>query len=107
MNEYRCKGCLVDSTHGKLQKKKEVLLEFIFADNSLCLTVSAQDVNIVAYTISRESIGSFVAMNDLLWITFKTKNQIKISALPIQKIEQLRAIIDALHRGDSDGKVSH
>jgi hypothetical protein len=105
MNEYKCKGCLIDSTHGKLQKKKEVLLEFIFAENSLCLTVSAQNVNIMAYTLSNESIASVIAATDLLVIIFKAKKQIKISAMGMNKLQELKTILDALVNDDLNGKI--
>ena len=104
MNEHRCKGCLIDSTHGKLQKKKEALLEFIFAENSLCLTVSAQNVNIMAYTLSHETLASVVSNNDLLVINFKAKKQIKISAMAKTKLVEFKALLDALLTDDSDGK---
>lgn len=104
MTEYKCKACLIDSSNSKLQKKKEVLLEFIFAEQSLCLTVSAQNVNIVAYTISRESMTSIVATNDLLAINFKTRNQIKISSLTKDKIQQLKHLLDALLVDDFESK---
>lgn len=104
MTEYKCKACLIDSSNSKLQKKKEVLLEFIFAEQSLCLTVSAQNVNIVAYTISRESMTSIVATNDLLAINFKTRNQIKISALTKEKIQQFKNLLDALLIDDFESK---
>lgn len=106
MNEYKCKGCLIDSTHGKLQKKKEVLLEFIFAENSLCLTVSAQNVNVMAYTLSQESIASVIAATDLLVIIFKAKKQIKISAMGTNKLHELKIILDALVMDDLDGKTN-
>ena len=107
MNEHRCKGCLIDSTHGKLQKKKEALLEFIFADNSLCLTVSAQNVNIMAYTLSRETLASIISNNDLLVINFKAKKQIKISAMTKTKLLEFKSLLDALITGDADGERIH
>ena len=106
MNEHKCKGCLIDSTHGKLQKKKEVLLEFIFADHSLCLTVSFQNVNIMAYTISRETMISIVASNDLLAINLKGKQQIKISAIPKNRMNELKILLDALLNNDLQSENS-
>lgn len=103
MNEHKCKGCLIDSTHGKLQKKKDALLEFIFAEHSLCLTVSAQNVNIMAYTLSKETIASVIHNNELLVINFKQKNQIKISAIGKNKLIELKNILDALLNDDIDG----
>ncbi|CAF4109770.1 unnamed protein product [Rotaria sp. Silwood2] len=96
MHEHKCKGCLIDSTHGKLQKKKEVLLEFIFAENSLCLTVSAQNVNIIAYTLSKDTILKVILANELLAINLKTKNQIKISAIGKNRLSELELILDCL-----------
>ena len=104
MHEHKCKGCLIDSTHGKLQKKKDALLEFIFAENSVCLTVSAQNVNIMAYTLSQETMASVMATNDLLVINLKAKKQIKISAIGQTKLTQLRNILDALIHDDLTGK---
>ena len=106
MADYKCKGCLIDSTHGKLQKKKEVLLEFIFAENSLCLTVSAQNVDIMAYTLSRDSIASVIATSELLVIIFKAKKQIKISAMGTNKLHELKSILDALVNDDLNGKIN-
>ncbi|CAF1080748.1 unnamed protein product [Adineta steineri] len=100
MNEYKCKGCLIDSTHGKLQKKKEALLEFIFAEDSLCLTVSAQNVNIMAYTLSRDTIATVILNNDLLVINLKEKKQIKISAIGKTKLTELKLILDSLLNED-------
>lgn len=104
MNEHKCKGCLIDSTHGKLQKKKDALLEFIFADNSLCLTVSAQNVNIVAYTLSKETIASVIYSNELLVINLKVKKQIKISAIGKNKLIELKNMLDSLLNDDLNGK---
>ena len=104
MHEHKCKGCLIDSTHGKLQKKKDALLEFIFADDSLCLTVSAQNVNIMAYTLSHESMASVIANNDLLVVNFRAKKQIKISAIGKTKLMELKHILDALISNDLNGK---
>jgi len=100
MNEYKCKGCLIDSTHGKLQKKKEALLEFIFAENSLCLTVSAQNVNIMAYTLSKDTISTVILNNELLVINFKAKKQIKISTIGKTKLYALKKIFDSLLNED-------
>ncbi|UJR36536.1 hypothetical protein I4U23_029256 [Adineta vaga] len=100
MTDYKCKGCLIDSTHGKLQKKKEALLEFIFAPNSLCLTVSAQNVNIMAYTLSKDTISAAMLYNDLFVITFKEKKQIKLSALPANKLYELKCILESLLNED-------
>jgi len=102
MNEHKCKGCLIDSTHGKLQKKKDALLEFIFAENSLCLTVSAQNVNIMAYTLSKDTIASVMSTNDLLVVNLKAKKQIKISAIGIIKLHELKSIFDSLLNEDLD-----
>jgi hypothetical protein len=104
MNEHKCKGCLIDSTHGKLQKKKEALLEFIFAENSLCLTVSAQNVNIMAYTLSKDTIASVISTNDLLVINLKVKKQIKISAIGMFKLYELKSICDSLLNEDLNCK---
>jgi len=104
MNEHKCKGCLIDSTHGKLQKKKDALLEFIFADDSLCLTVSAQNVNIMAYTLSKETIASVIYNNELLVINLKAKKQIKISAIGKTKLYDLKTILDCLLNEDLNGK---
>jgi hypothetical protein len=106
MNEHKCKGCLIDSTHGKLQKKKEVLLEFIFAEDSLCLTVSAQNVNIIAYTLSKETMATVIATNDLLVINLKVRKQIKISAMGKNKLLEFKSILDALLNDDFAGKFS-
>ena len=103
MPEHKCKGCLIDSTHGKLQKKKDALLEFIFGDNSLCLTVSAQNVNIMTYTLSHESLQSIITNNDLLVINLKVKKQIKISAIGQMKLFELRNILNALIQNDLNG----
>lgn len=103
MPEHKCKGCLIDSTHGKLQKKKDALLEFIFGDNSLCLTVSAQNVNIMTYTLSHESMQSIITTNDLLVINLKVKKQIKISAIGQMKLFELRDILNALIQNDLNG----
>lgn len=100
MTEFKCKGCLTDSTHGKLQKKKDALLEFIFSNDSLCLTVSAQNVNITTYTLSKDAITNISSHNDLLVINFKTKNQIKISAMPTNKLIQLKQILECLLNED-------
>jgi hypothetical protein len=104
MNEYKCKGCLIDSTHGKLQKKKDALLEFIFAENSLCLTVSAQNVNIMAYTLSKDTISSVISNNELLVINLKAKKQIKISAIGKAKLYELKTILDSLLNDDLNCK---
>jgi hypothetical protein len=104
MNEHKCKGCLIDSTHGKLQKKKDALLEFIFAENSLCLTVSAQNVNIMAYTLSQETMGSVIFNNELLVINLKAKKQIKISAIGKSKLAELKHLLDCLVNDDLNGK---
>ena len=104
MYEYKCKGCLIDSTHQKLQKKKDALLEFIFAENSLCLTVSAQNVNIMAYTLSHETIQSIATAHDLLVINFKAKKQIKISAIGQEKLLALKRILDCLINDDLNGE---
>jgi hypothetical protein len=104
MNEHKCKGCLIDSTHGKLQKKKDALLEFIFAENSLCLTVSAQNVNIMAYTLSQETMGSVIFNNELLVINLKAKKQIKISAIGKNKLAELKHLLDCLLNDDLNGK---
>jgi len=104
MNEQRCKGCLIDSTHQKLQKKKDALLEFIFADDSLCLTVSAQNVNIMTYTLSHETMLSVIVANDLLVINLKAKRQIKISAIGKTKLLELKCILDSLIDDDLNCK---
>jgi len=104
MYEHKCKGCLIDSTHGKLQKKKDALLEFIFANDSLCLTVSAQNVNIMAYTLSKETIASVIHNNELLVINLKAKKQIKISAIGKNKLYDLKTILDCLLNEDLNGK---
>lgn len=105
MKEYKCKGCLIDSTNLKLQKKKDALLEFIFADNSLCLTVSAQNVNIIAYTLSRETMSTIVLANELLLISLRAKNQIKISAMGKNKLIDLKNILNSLIEEDFTGKT--
>ena len=104
MNEFKCKACLTDSTHGKLQKKKEVLLEFTFADASLCLTVSAQNLNLTTYTLNKDSISSILPTNDLLVINFKMKSQIKISAMDKTKMIEFKSILESLLRDERDGK---
>jgi hypothetical protein len=106
MNEHKCKGCLIDSTHGKLQKKKDALLEFIFAEDSLCLTVSAQNVNIMAYTLSKDTISTVISTNDLLVINLKVKKQIKISNVGKNKLSELKHILDALLNEDLNSKKS-
>ncbi|CAF3398743.1 unnamed protein product [Rotaria sp. Silwood1] len=100
MHEHKCKGCLIDSTHGKLQKKKDALLEFIFVENALCLTVSAQNVNIITYTLSKDTISNVIYHNDLLVINLKAKNQIKISAIGKNKLIELKNILDDLLHED-------
>jgi hypothetical protein len=104
MNEYKCKGCLIDSTHQKLQKKKDALLEFIFAENSLCLTVSAQNVNIMAYTLSKDTIATVISNTELLVINLKAKKQVKISAIGREKLCELKIILDSLLDEDFSGK---
>ena len=103
--DVKCKGCLIDSTHGKLQKKKDALLEFIFGEMSLCLTVSAQNVNITTYTLSKDTIANVSAHNDLLVINLKTKNQIKISAIGVSKLYDLKCMLDALLIEDLECKI--
>ncbi|CAM4876953.1 unnamed protein product [Rotaria socialis] len=110
MYEHKCKGCLIDSTHGKLQKKKDALLEFIFADNSLCLTVSAQNVNIITYTLSKDTMSSAVSNvlnSELLFINLIGKKQLKISAIGRNKVLELKAILDCLINKDLDAYQRH
>ncbi|CAF1578735.1 unnamed protein product [Adineta ricciae] len=107
MTDYKCKGCLIDSSHGKLQKKKEALLEFIFTSDSLCLTVSAQNVNIMTYTLSKDTISAATLYNELLVITFKEKKQIKLSALPASKLQELKFMLEALLNDDPTGYEEH
>lgn len=109
MSEHKCKGCLIDSTHQKLQKKKDALLEFQFAENSLCLTVSAQNVNIMTYTLNKDTVQSVVtnaANSELLFINLKARKQIKISAIGNLKLLELRNILACLMNDDLDGKNS-
>lgn len=103
MNEFKCKACLIDSSHGKLQKKKEVLLEFVFASNSLCLTVSAQNMNLESYTLNKDSISSIASANDLLMISFKLKKHIKISQMPKNKLNELKSIVEYLINDNLQG----
>ena len=104
MNEYKCKGCLIDSTHGKLQKRKDALLEFIFAENSLCLTVSIQNVNTTTYTLSKETMISVKLTGELLYINLKDKKQIKISSIGKDKLSELTTILVSLLDNDLCGK---
>jgi hypothetical protein len=104
MNEHKCKGCLIDSTHQKLQKKKDALLEFIFAENSVCLTVSAQNVNIMTYTLSHETMATVIVTNNLLVINLKAKKQIKISEIGAMKLLELKRVLDCLINDDLNGK---
>jgi hypothetical protein len=61
-------------------------------------------VDIIAYTLSRDTMTTVMLYNDLLVITFREKKQIKISALPTNKLQQLKLILDALLEEDLHGK---
>ncbi|CAF0776968.1 unnamed protein product [Rotaria sordida] len=100
MNQHKCKGYLIDSTHGKLQKKKDALLEFIFAENALCLTVSAQNVNIITYTLNNNTISKVILSSALLAINLIDKKQIKISGIGKNKLSELKNILDCLLHED-------
>ena len=58
----------------------------------------------MTYTLSKETISAAMLYNELLVITFKEKKQIKLSALPANKLQELKFMLDALLDDDLAGK---